>query len=115
MTPHLGHAFVMTSHAIDAMTGLCEYQFTDSVMTTSAIQAVYVVPVVSGHDSFVNNGLVTDSTIERTVGADWGAIWKHYYTRIYCHLSVALHACKAVEVEERLSELQSKWSVTHVR
>ncbi|OJA20419.1 hypothetical protein AZE42_07493, partial [Rhizopogon vesiculosus] len=38
MAASFGRAFVMTSHAIDSMTGLGEYQFMDSVMTNLAIK-----------------------------------------------------------------------------
>jgi hypothetical protein len=74
MTVDLRHALVVASHAINRTPGLGEYRFVDSVMTSLAIKAMRVVCVISGHDSFVEDGLMTDITIVRTVGADWRAI-----------------------------------------
>ena len=69
MLPDSDHAVVMTLHAVDALTGLGEYEVVDPVLADFAGEAVGVEGVVAGHDGLIEDGLVAEAAVVRAVGA----------------------------------------------
>ena len=74
MTATAGHTLVVTVHAIYAVMGLREHELVDAIATRLALEAVGVVRVVTGHDSFVQDGEMTDRARIAAVRADGLAI-----------------------------------------
>lgn len=74
MTTNLCHAFVVTVHAIYAVTGLCEDEFVDSVVANLALEAVGVIRVVARHDCLVEDGLLAYVAVVAAICADWGSV-----------------------------------------
>ena len=68
MTTATCDALVMAIHAINALTRLGENELVDPVLADLAFEAVGMVGIVTGHDSFVENGLPTDVTAVGAVG-----------------------------------------------
>lgn len=56
MFSNFNHAFVMTIHAIYALTCLGKDEFVDTVAADFALEAMSMIRIVTGHDSFVENG-----------------------------------------------------------
>ena len=56
MTATAGNTLVVTVHAIYAVMGLREHELVDAIATRLALEAMSVVRVVTGHDSFVQDG-----------------------------------------------------------
>ena len=48
-------AFVMTVHAVEALTGLSKNELDDTVFAASACEALGVERVISGHNRFIEN------------------------------------------------------------
>jgi len=63
-------------HTIYALASLCKDEFIDPVFTDFAFEAMSVICVVPGHDSFVENRLFTDIACVGAISADGGAIGK---------------------------------------
>jgi len=57
-----GDALLVTLHAVNTMTGFGKHEFVDTIVTGTTFEAVGVVRVVTGHDGFVKDGLVTNAT-----------------------------------------------------
>jgi hypothetical protein len=74
MTTNFCHALVMTVHAVYAMTRLGKDELVDSVVADFALEAVCVIGVVSGHDCFVENGLLADVAVVAALCTDGGAV-----------------------------------------
>lgn len=64
----------MAVHTVYAVTGFSKDQLVYSIVANFALEAVCVVRVVSCHDGFVEDGLLTDVAIVAALGADGGAI-----------------------------------------
>lgn len=74
MTSNLCHALIMAVHTVYAVTGFGKDQLVYAVVADFALEAVGVIRVVSCHDGFVEDGLLTDVAIVAALGTDWGAI-----------------------------------------
>ena len=57
-----GDALMVTVHAVNTMAGFCKHEFVDTIVTGATFEAVGVVRVVTGQDSFVEDGLLTNAT-----------------------------------------------------
>ena len=57
-----GDALMVTLHAVNTMTGFGKHEFVDTIVTGTTFEAVGVVRVVTGHDGFVKDGLLTNAT-----------------------------------------------------
>jgi len=71
---YLDHAFIVAVHAVDSLAGLCENEFIDAVAADFTLEAVSMIRVVAGHDSFVEDGEATYVTAIGTVCADRRAV-----------------------------------------
>ena len=74
MTTNFCHTLVMTVHAVYAMARLGKDELVDSVVADFALEAVCVIGVVSGHDCFVEDGLLADVAIVAALCTDGGSI-----------------------------------------
>jgi hypothetical protein len=61
VAPAAGDALMVTLHAVNTMTGLGKHELVDTIMTGATFEAVGMVRVVTSHDGFVKDGLVTDA------------------------------------------------------
>lgn len=95
---------MVTLHTVNTMTGLGKHEFVDTIVTRATFEAVGMVRVVTGHDSFVKYGLVTDAAAVRTVGADGLTIREEEEIGVSGDPVATLGAFEAVDVEEGLSE-----------
>ena len=106
---------MVTLHTVDTMTGLGKHEFVDTIVTRATFEAVGMVRVVTGHDSFVKYGLVTDAAAVRTVGADGLTIREEEEIGVSGDPVATLGAFEAVDVEEGLSlvtrDVRKKWEV----
>lgn len=74
MTTDLGHALVVAGHTVYALACFGEDEFVDAIMAYFALEAVGVVRVVTGHDGFIEDGLLANVAIVTAVCTDGGSI-----------------------------------------
>lgn len=72
--PDLNHAFVVTVHTIDALARPGEDKFFYPFVADLAFETVSMIRVLSGHDGFVQDRLMTNAATIRAIGANRGAI-----------------------------------------
>jgi hypothetical protein len=65
------HALIVTIHTIYALTCLGEDELVNSVLANLTFEAMCVIRVISGHDSFVENWKLTYAAGIRAVGTYW--------------------------------------------
>lgn len=64
----------MTAHTIDALAGLGEDKLVNPVLAYFTFEAVCMIRIIASHDSFVEDGKVTDVAAVGAVGAYGGTI-----------------------------------------
>jgi hypothetical protein len=90
----------MTTHTINALAGLGEDELVDPVLAYFTFEAVGMIRIVAGHDSFVEDGKVTDVTAVGAIGAYGGTIGKQEKVGVRGDLIAAFGALEAVDMEE---------------
>ncbi len=63
MAPAAGNVLVMTFCVINPEAGLGEHKLVDMVVTGMTFEAVRVIRVIAGHDSFIEDGLMADAAV----------------------------------------------------
>jgi hypothetical protein len=94
---------MVTVHAVNTMAGFCKHEFVDTIVTGATFEAVGVVRVVTGQDSFVEDGLLTNATAVWAVGADGLTIREEKKIRVGGDPVATLGAFETVDVKEGLS------------
>lgn len=108
MSSTSGDPLVVTVHAVYALTGLGKYKFLNSILANLAFEAVGMIGIVTGHDSFVQDRFVADIAAIGAACANWRAVRKQKQIRIRRHLVAALGASETVDVKEGLSGKKSR-------
>lgn len=85
------------------MTGLGKHEFVDAIVTRATFETVRVVRVIAGHDSLVQDGLVTDAAAVGAVGADGLTVGEEQEVGVRGDPVVTLCALETVNVKEGLS------------
>jgi len=101
--PDFDHTLVVAVHAIYALTGFRENKLVNSIATNFAFEAVGVIRVVTGHDSFIENREMTNIAAIGAIGTYWRAIGEEEEISVCCDLVPAFGALEAVDVKERLA------------
>lgn len=100
MLPYFNHPLIVAVHAVDALTGLCEDEFVDPVLTHFALEAVSMVRVVAGHDGFIEDGKTADVATVGAVGAYWRAIREEEQVGVCGDFFATFRALETVDMEE---------------
>jgi hypothetical protein len=103
MFPYFDHALVVAVHAIYAMAGFRENKLVDSIATNFAFEAMSVIRVVTGHDSFIEDREMTNIAAIGAIGTYRRAVGKEEKIGVCCDLVPAFSALEAVDVKKRLA------------
>ena len=93
-------SLVVTGHAVDPLAGLGEDELVYPLLADATVEAVGMVRVFSGHDSFVEDRLSADVAAVGAVCAYWGAVGEQEQIGVGGNLVVALCTSEAINVEE---------------
>lgn len=74
MSPYFRHALVMAVHTVDSLTRLCKHELVYTRFANFAFETMGVVRIISGHDSFIQNGQIANIAAVGTVGTDRGSV-----------------------------------------
>lgn len=74
MTTDLGHALVVASHTIYSLARFGEDQLVNTIVAYFALEAMGVIRVVTGHNGFVEDGLLAYVAVVAAICTDGGSI-----------------------------------------
>jgi len=101
--PDFDHALVVAVHAVYALTGFCEHKLVDSVAADLAFEAMGMIRVVASHDSFIENGEMTNVATVGAIGTYRRAVGEEEEISIGGDLVPTFSALEAVDVKEGLA------------